>query len=107
MEGAAELIPPDAEPNPAEPSINRGASGFILLISVSMGMVAGGGACVLAAVLASGVFMVMAELGGRNFTGYFNSGRGAPASIGATISGVTVTSSSVFVLRSEEACGGT
>ena len=94
----AELIPEPPAPNPVPPSIVSVASGFMLSISFSMGMAAGGGACVLAAVLASGVFMGMPELGGRNLTGYFTWGTVAPASMGTTISGVTVTMSSVFVL---------
>lgn len=39
---------------PVEPSITNGGSGFILSMSVSTGMDDGGGAGVLAAVLASG-----------------------------------------------------
>jgi hypothetical protein len=63
-----------------------------------MGIVAGAGGSELADVLASGVFIGMPELGGRNFTGYFKSGVGEPASMGATISGVTTTINSVLVL---------
>src|ERR1017187_9590903 len=63
-----------------------------------MGMVGVGAAGVLAAVLASGVFMGMPELVGRSFVGNFNSGTGAPAGMGDTISGVTMTINSVFVL---------
>jgi len=53
---------------------------------------------VLAGVLASGVFMAMPEFVGRKGCGYFNSGSAEPGSIGATISGVTITISSVSVL---------
>src|ERR1035437_1125464 len=70
----------------------------MLSTSFSTGMVGGAGFGVLAAVLASGVFMGMPELGGRNLAGSFRSGRGAPAGMGATISGVTITISSVFAL---------
>jgi len=72
--------------------------GFMLSTSFSTGIVSGAGAGVLAAVLASGVFMGMPELGGKNLPGNFNSGNGAPAGMGATISGVTITINSVFAL---------
>ena len=52
---------------------------------------------VLAAVLASGVFIGILEFGGRNLDGYFRAGVAAPAASGATISGVTSTISSVLV----------
>ena len=58
----------------------------------------GAGAGVLAAVLASGVFIGIFELGDRNFCGKFSVGKGTPAGMGATISGVTITISSVFAL---------
>jgi hypothetical protein len=59
---------------PEAPSTTRGLSGFMLSINFSMGMVGGAGAGVLAAVLASGVFMGMPELGGRNLPGSFSEG---------------------------------
>ena len=71
----------------------------MLWINFSTGMVGGGGAGALAPVtFAPGVVIGMPEFGGRNFSGYFNAGRGKPAGMGATISGVTMTMSSVFVL---------
>jgi hypothetical protein len=54
-------------------------SAFMLSINFSTGMVGGAGAGVLAAVLASGVFMGMPEFGGRNFVGNFSAGKGSPA----------------------------
>ena len=90
--------PPDAPPKVAVPeSITNGVSGFMLSISRSTGMLGGAGAIVLAGVYASGVFIGIEELGGRNFVGKFSSGNGAPAWIGETISGVTITMSSVLV----------
>jgi hypothetical protein len=41
--------------------------------------------------------MGMPDAEGKNVSGYFNSGKGAPAGSGFTISGVTITISSVFV----------
>ena len=69
----------------------------MLSISCCTGMLGGAGAIVLPAVFASGVFIGIPVLGGRNFVGYFSSGKGAPAGMGATISGVTITISSVLV----------
>lgn len=97
------LAPPvdpldEAPKPPVPPSITNGGSAFMLSINFSTGMVGGVGGGVLAAVLASGVFIGTPELGGRNFAGYFKSGAGVPAGMGATISGVTITSSSVFDL---------
>src|SRR6202041_2791723 len=87
------------EPNePDSPWITRGASGFMLSISFSTGMVAGGTGGVLAGVLASGVCIAMPVLGGRNGSGYFNSGSADPAPIGETICGVTMTIRSVLLL---------
>ena len=70
----------------------------MLSINFSTGIVGGAGAGVLAAVLASGVFIGMPELGGRNLAGNFSVGNGSPAGMGATISGVTITINSVFDL---------
>ena len=58
------------EPPPL--SISSAGSGFMLLSNVSTGMAAGGGAGVFSAVLASGVFMGMPLLGGKNLPGNFN-----------------------------------
>ena len=77
------------------PSITSGFSGFMLSTSFSTGMVVGGAA--VFGVLASGLFIGMPVLGGRNLSGNFSSG-GVPAGMGATISGVTMTISSVLVL---------
>jgi len=49
--------------------------GSMLSISFLDGKDGGAGAGVLAAVFASGLFIGMPELGGRNFPGYFGSGR--------------------------------
>ena len=92
------VVVDEAPAAPMLPSTASGVSGFMLSISFSTGMVGGAGFGVLAAVLASGVFMGTPELGGKNFAGNFSSGRGAPAGMGATISGVTITISSVLAL---------
>ena len=73
-------VPP--EPNvPDEPSITRGASGLMLSISFSTGMVGGGVGKVFAGVLPSGVCIAIPELEGRKGVGYFNSGSADPAPI--------------------------
>ena len=92
--------PPLEAPNAPEdvPSMTSAFSGFMLSMSFSTGMVAGGGVGVVPAGFASGVFMGMPELDGRKAAGYFGRGKGAPTGMGATISGVTITMSSVFVL---------
>ena len=91
------VVPPWPKP-PEDPSITSGVSGFMLSINFSIGRVGGAGAGVLAAVLASGVFIGMPELGGMNLAGNFSDGNGSPAGMGATISGVTITMSSVLAL---------
>jgi hypothetical protein len=75
------LVTDDDEPPkfPVSPWTMSGVSGFMLSINLSTGMVGGAEAGVLAAVLASGVFMGMPELGGRNFVGYFSAGKGSAA----------------------------
>jgi hypothetical protein len=83
---------------PTLPSVESLVSGFMLSINFSTDMTGGAGAGVLAAVLASGVFIGMPELAGRNFAGNFSAGKGSPAGMGATISGVTITINSVFAL---------
>src|ERR1019366_9353486 len=91
----APLPPPEDIPL----SITSGCSGFMLSISFSTGIVGGGGAGGLAPVTsAPGVVMGIPEFEGRKLSGYLICGRAAPAGIGATISGVTITISSVFVL---------
>jgi len=45
-----------------------------------------------------GVAILIPEFGGRNGTGYFNSGRCCPAGMGRTNCGVTITINSVFCL---------
>ena len=78
-------------------SITSCCSGCMLWISFSTGIVAGGVAEGVAAVpSAPGVVIGIPELDGRNFYMYLISGRGAPAGIGFTISGVTITINSVF-----------
>ena len=90
-------LPP--EPNePDAPSMTKGASGLILSISFSTGMVGGGVGKVFAGVLPSGVCIAIPELEGRKGVGYFNSGSADPAPIGVTICGVTMTISSVLFL---------
>ena len=90
-------LPP--EPNePDAPSMTKGASGLILSISFSTGMVGGGVGKVFAGVLPSGVCIAIPELEGRKAVGYFNSGSADPAPIGVTICGVTMTISSVLLL---------
>lgn len=78
--------------------MTSGFSGCMLSMSFSTGMLAGGLAGVEPAGFVSGVFMGMPELDGRNSAGYLSRGKGAPTGMGATISGVTITMSSVFVL---------
>ena len=74
------VVVDDAPPKvPVSPWTSSGVSGFMLSINFSTGMVGGAGAGVLAAVLASGLFMGMPEFGGRNFVGNFNAGKGSPA----------------------------
>ena len=86
-------------PNPPDsPWMTKGASGFMLSISFSTGMVGGGVGRVLAGVLPSGVCIAMPVFEGRNGSGYFNSGSADPAPIGVTICGVTMTISSVLLL---------
>jgi len=63
----------------------------------STGIDAGAAPGVLAAVLTSGVFIGILEFCGKNLAGYFRAGTAALAAIGATISGVTSTISSVLV----------
>ena len=48
-----------------------------------------------------GVVIGMPEFDGRNLSGYFSAGRGSPAGMGSTISGVTITMSSVLFLVTE------
>lgn len=64
------VVSADAAPKPSFAlSITNGVSGFILSINFSTGNVAGGGTGVLSAVLASGLFMGMPELAGKNLSG--------------------------------------
>jgi hypothetical protein len=71
----------------------------MLSISLSTGRDAGASVEGLAtAVFACGAVPGGPEVGARNGSGKFISGNGAPAGIGFTISGVTITISSVFVL---------
>jgi hypothetical protein len=79
-------------------SMTSGFSGFMLSMSFSTGMVEGVLAGAEPAGFASGVFMGMPELDGRKPAGYFSRGNDVPVGMGATISGVTITMSSVFVL---------
>src|ERR1700761_2963575 len=97
-EGGAAVVC-DPVPNcPLELSMTNGVSGFMLSISFSTGMVDFAAGGMLSGVLASGVCIAMPEFGGRNFSGNFNSGVAVSPGIGATISGVTITISSVLVL---------
>jgi len=80
-----------------EPSIMSGVSGSMLCRYCSTGMAAGGWTGVAPADFVSGVFIGIPEFEGRNFSGNFGRGTGPPVGIGATISGVTMTISSLFV----------
>ena len=74
------VVVDEPPPKPVDsPWTMSGVSGFMLSINLSTGMVGGAEAGVLAAVLASGVFMGMPEFGGRNFVGNFSAGKGSPA----------------------------
>ena len=97
--------PPLLPPGDIPPSITSGVSGFILSMSSSTGIVAGGGVGGAPVALVSGVCIGMSEFGGKNACGNFGSGTGAPASIGFTITGVTITMSSVFGPRSSASSG--
>src|SRR5579862_5655630 len=80
--------PPPPPPPPDVPyppcSMVSGASGFWLSMSLSTGMVVGGGGTW--PVVESGLCIGMAEFGGRYGWGHFSSGSGAPDCIGCTIS---------------------
>ena len=65
-----------AAPKVTPPLSTSGVSGFMLSFNFSIVMVCGGGGRVLAAFLASGVFIGMPELGGRNFAGNLSCGSG-------------------------------
>ena len=65
------LLEPAPKP-PPEPSITNGGPGFMLSSSFSTGIAAGEGAGVFSGVLASGVFIAIPVLGGKNLPGYFN-----------------------------------
>src|SRR6202035_2325178 len=94
---ASEAAPPTADPLYVD-SVTSGVSGFMLSISFSTGIVAGAGCEVRLEAPPSGVCMGMPEFDSMNGSGYFNLGTGAPAGMGCTISGVTITISSVLDL---------
>ena len=73
----------------------------MLSMSVSTGMAAAPEAAAWRPAADSGVCMGWSELGGRNWSGNLGVGRGAPAGMGSTISGVTITMSSVFCFSRE------
>ena len=67
----------------------------MLRVSVSTEIVCGAAACAEAA--DTGLLSGVDVLGGRNFSGKFTPGAGAPAGMGSAKTGVTITISSVFV----------
>src|SRR5581483_64101 len=91
--------PPLIDPPPTDERTTSGFSGCMLFKSVSTGMACVGGVTGTGPVVCwPGVCMGVPVLGGKNGRGYFGCGTGCPAGMGRTISGVTITMSSVFDL---------